>query len=266
MNTTLRHRGVAGCGTILTLALLALVGRPDPLQGQDMRLQWRQAAERVIQISSSDPETYQFQHVWKARVRAVRAARARLDRPGMSLSASELEQAGAALTGILQFPVIAGSFPDVTGPYTPSEYQQRIFGDGSGAVSVTELYEEMSLGVFSVDGTVTPWATLSQDAAYYEPSASTDEEYGRSYEFMTETLDAVDVAVDFSLFDNDGPDGIPNSGDDDGIVDLATFIYPTKAITCGGTGIWPHHWHYIWANYYATGVADFYYTNDPSVL
>ena len=26
--------------------------------------------------------------------------------------------------------------------------------------------------------------------------------------------------VDFGLFDNDGPDGVPNSGDDDGYVDI----------------------------------------------
>lgn len=266
MNTRFGSQRLAGCVMGLTFFLSALLVGTEPLRGQDTRLQWKQAAERIAQVSSPDPETYQFQHIWKARVRAVRAARARLERPGLSLSAGELEQAGAALTGTFSFPVIAGAFTDIAGPYTQPEYQARIFGDGAGAVSVRNLYEEMSLGVFSVDGTVTSWATLSQDRAFYEPSSSTHEKYGRRYEFLTETLDGVDGTVDFSQYDNDGPDGIPNSGDDDGIVDLAAFIYPTKAISCGGTGIWPHKSHYGWAKYGATGVWDWYYTDDASAL
>ena len=35
-----------------------------------------------------------------------------------------------------------------------------------------------------------------------------------------EVLTAADADVDFGLFDNDGPDGVPNSGDDDGYVDI----------------------------------------------
>ena len=264
MNTRFGHRELPGCGVILTLVLAALLGGTTPLKGQDTRLQWKQAAERIIRAGSHDPETYQFQHVWKARVRAVRAARARLERPGLSLSAGEMAQAGAALTGTFSYPVIAGAFTDVPAPYTQAEYQARLFGDGSGAVSVRELYEEMSQGLFSVNGGVTPWAALPQDRAYYEPSPSTDERYGRVYEFLTDALDAVDAAVDFSLFDNDGPDGIPNSGDDDGIVDLSAFIFPTVDKACGGTGIWPHMYHYFWAKYDATGVGDWYYTDDPS--
>jgi M6 family metalloprotease-like protein len=47
--------------------------------------------------------------------------------------------------------------------------------------------------------------------------------------------------VDFSQFDNDGPDGIPDSGDDDGFVDFIAIVY---AVACPGDGraggIWPH--------------------------
>jgi M6 family metalloprotease-like protein len=249
---------------VLTLILSCLLMGTQPLNAQANRDRGRQEAQQVLRNSSNNPETYQFQHVWKARIRAMRAARQRMERPGLSLSAGDLAEAGAALAGVLEFPVIAGAFTDVSGPYTTAQYQQRIFGDGSGAVSVTELYEEMSLGVFSLSGTVSPWSTLSQNREYYEPSEATHEKYGRLFEFMTEALDAADVITDFSQFDNDGPDGIPDSGDDDGIVDLTTFIYPTKAISCGGTGIWPHNWHYVSAQYFHNGVADYYYTDDAS--
>ena len=39
-------------------------------------------------------------------------------------------------------------------------------------------------------------------------------------EFLTFGLDRADSLVDFGEFDNDGPDGLPNSGDDDGVVDF----------------------------------------------
>lgn len=259
------NRGRNRAGAVGVIALFVLMGSGlggPPLEAQDQTTRLREGMERVILQSSQDPEEYEFLHVWKARVRAMRAAREMLERPGRSLSAGQLEQAGAALTGTIQVPVIAGAFSNVAGPYPREEYEQRLFGDGAGAVSVRELYEEMSLGVFSVTGIVTPWIVLTRDRAYYEPSPLTHERYGRRYEFLTESLDAADEAVDFSQFDNDGPDGIPNSGDDDGIVDLVAFLYPTKSMACGGTGIWPHKSHYYWASYEATGAGDFYHTAD----
>ncbi len=251
-----------GFRAILLLFLLS----PTSGLGQTLPGRPRRIAEEQQRTPGSEPMEGPFRHVWKARVQRVRAARARLERPGMSLSAGDLGLAGAAVTGTLSFPVIAGAFSDVPGPYSPEEYSRRLFGDGSGTVSVTELYEEMSRGVFSVAGTVTPWITLSQNRAYYEPSPETDEEVGRNFEFITEALDGADAFVDFSQFDNDGPDNIPNSGDDDGFVDVVAFIYPTVALSCGGTGIWPHRWNYSSLNSSSTGILSAYQTDDPSAL
>lgn len=247
------------------LLVLAPGAVPTPLPAQEQTFPRLEALERVVRQSSPDPEEYEFQFVWKARVQAMREARERLDAPGMSLSAGQLEAAGAALTGSIQVPVLAGAFTDVPGPFPQASYQARLFGDGDGAVSVRELYEEMSMGVFSVTGTVTPWATLSWSRAFYEPSPETNERYGRRYEFLTETLDAADPYMDFSQYDNDGPDGIPDSGDDDGVVDLVAFLYPTKALSCGGTGIWPHKSNYYWVKEDATGTGGLYVTDDTDL-
>src|SRR5207249_219724 len=60
---------------------------------------------------------------------------------------------------------------------------------------------------------------------------------------LRSALDKVDGDIDFGQFDNDGPDGIPNSGDDDGYVDLAMFGYATQDGACGGGAnnhIWSH--------------------------
>ena len=46
----------------------------------------------------------------------------------------------------------------------------------------------------------------------------------------------------WNRFDNDGADGLPNSGDDDGVVDLIAFIQPTVDGACGTSGIWSHRY------------------------
>ncbi len=46
--------------------------------------------------------------------------------------------------------------------------------------------------------------------------------------------------MDFGQYDNDGPDGIPNSGDDDGVVDALIIEFLEPAGSCNGPGIWPH--------------------------
>jgi M6 family metalloprotease-like protein len=62
----------------------------------------------------------------------------------------------------------------------------------------------------------------------------------RTGEFLFEAVAAVDADVDFGLFDNDGPDGMPNSGDDDGQVDAVAIEFQEVAASCGGPAIWPH--------------------------
>src|SRR3989442_10009514 len=74
-------------------------------------------------------------------------------------------------------------------------------------------------------------------------------------------LDKVDGRIDFSQFANDGPDGIPNSGDDDGYVDLEMFAYATGDGACGGATN-----NHIWSHSSVLGAADGgggYVTNDP---
>ena len=148
---------------------------------------------------------------------------------------------GAAVTGEFSVPIIAGLYSDAVAPYTQSEYQTRLFGDGAGSVSLSEYYAEVSGGAFAMTGEVLDWVTLPNTASYYEPvSDDPVDRYGEVGEFLRDALLAADGAIDFGLYDNDGPDDIPNSGDDDGFVDVAAFIYASEAKSCGGPGIWPH--------------------------
>jgi M6 family metalloprotease-like protein len=64
----------------------------------------------------------------------------------------------------------------------------------------------------------------------------TDAPYVVTKEFTNSVLDSVNKYCDLRPYDNDGPDGIPNSGDDDGYVDYVFFavLWPLDR---GGIGL-----------------------------
>ena len=107
--------------------------------------------------------------------------------------------------------------------------------------SLTHYYREMSRGRFSLEGTVLPrWYVAAEPAAAYLRGAGEVGVYGRFSAFVREVLDQVDEEVDFGDYDNDGPDGQPNSGDDDGYVDylfLNAQSIPKGFIVSSTTGI-----------------------------
>ena len=85
--------------------------------------------------------------------------------------------------------------------------------------SFTHFYDEMSGGLLRVDGQVLP-RRYSADQAASAYLADLPGMLGRFGQFNLEILEQADLDIDMGLFDNDGPDGLPNSGDDDGYVDI----------------------------------------------
>ncbi|MBX9628825.1 MAG: immune inhibitor A [Gemmataceae bacterium] len=66
-------------------------------------------------------------------------------------------------------------------------------------------------------------------------------------ELLAFAFEKADAEVDLGQFDNDGPDGNPNSGDDDGKVDLVFVVHPEAGAECQGaadTNIWSHFGNY----------------------
>ena len=107
------------------------------------------------------------------------------------------------------------------------------------AGSFTHFYRTMSQGQLQVEGAVLPRRYVSERpaSAYL---ARRDDEHGRYGEFVQEILRQVDADVDLGRFDNDGPDGAPNSGDDDGLVDYLVISLrsaPRNFLYAGATGI-----------------------------
>lgn len=239
------------------LAAVFACGAASGARAQDVLREARGVAPPAALVArvEQQPERFEFRRVWREKTRRVRAARVQLERmQGLRLSMSALQGAGAALTGTLRVPVVLGTYAGFTPAYTPAQIQGRLFGSSSAGYTAKSYYQEISRGVFTLDGTVTPWYTLPQPASYYDPSAATDPTFGRIAEYLRDALAAVNPAFDWGQFDNDGPDGVPNSGDDDGYVDAATFIYPEAGKACGGPGIWPHRSTYSgwWGAPYTT--------------
>ena len=217
---------------------------------------------------------------WRRRAAQVRTVRADLLRQGdlRALNAVRGGVAGrpfvlgslptTAVTGAFHVPVIAIAYKDVSVPRPIDQYQCLLFSRTPGACvtdpgdrpySVTTFYEQLSHDRISLDGLVL--APVQQDsvAAYYTDGCNgitvitqcPNRPRNRMGVMLVAALDSVSARPGgetvWSEFDNDGPDGIPNSGDDDGVVDFVTFLQPEVGGECQSntpkpTGIWSHRY------------------------
>jgi M6 family metalloprotease-like protein len=187
----------------------------------------------------------EFSRAWLEKVESVRLRRDELAAAGRldGMTPEALAREGAALTGRLRIPVIPVRYSDVAVPFSEEQLHERLFGASAGdTVSFSDYWAEVSGGLLQVEGSVAPWITLKRPARHYLPPEQFGwSNFGRIVELREEVLAAVDGMIDFAMFDNDGPDGIPNSGDDDGYVDFVAIVY---ALPCPGEAragaIWPH--------------------------
>ena len=207
----------------------------------------------VAWMASQGADAFEFERVWKTRVEVMRSNRAAFDagllqpslrRDAHTITRSELQAAGAALTGTFRMPILLGRPSDASAPYGAAAYVERMYGPGTATTySLKSLYAEMSRGAFNFTGTAIGWVPLPSTSVQYYGSGAANP-FGDTFTFMAHTVAGADAAVDFGLYDNDGPDGVPNSGDDDGFVDLAAFMFPAVGRECsaGSPGIWAHRW------------------------
>jgi M6 family metalloprotease-like protein len=140
----------------------------------------------------------------------------------------------------------SGSTPPFPAPVVADAY----FGPAAG--TITDYYGEVSGGRVDLLGDVFDWVRAPRpDSAYtVGESGIPGPPYpglggAGAWNFVWELLEAL-PSLDWGLYDNDGPDGIPNSGDDDGFVDVLAVIQPSRGGECGGSGgadrIWSHRW------------------------
>ena len=187
----------------------------------------------------------EFSRAWLNKVDLVRQKRAELlaSNELNDQSPEALAKLGAALHGVLRVPVIPVRYSDVAEPFPAATLQRRLFGRSAGdTISYSDYYNEVSHGLLKVEGEVAPWVTLSHEARYYLSEQQYGwASFGKTAELRVEAFRAADHDVDYAQFDNDGPDGKPNSGDDDGYVDFVALVYAVQCDADVRAGaIWPH--------------------------
>jgi immune inhibitor A len=196
--------------------------------------------------------------VWRARARRVAEQRELLRSQGRlaALNAPALGQApqgnAAAVEGDLWVPTILVRFPDsdTSALRTVAAYDSIFYTSqplNGRPYTQRTLYEEMSNGKLLIRGQTYGWMVGNNLQTYYLDACGAtanalDCSTGRNRmgQLFTTALAGLDSAVNFGQYDNDGPDGIPNSADDDGVVDVVQFVQPVVGGECGGRGIWAH--------------------------
>ena len=126
-------------------------------------------------------------------------------------------------------PVLLGKYSDVSTTYfNASDFQNLLF-DNNPTGTMKEYYNEISYGNFIVDGDASGW---------YNSSLTTGQAVQNTRQYVAEIASLADPDIDYGQYDNDGPDNIPNSGDDDGYTDGLIVVYP--GCMSGNDNIWPH--------------------------
>lgn len=206
-------------------------------------------SEGAVGVIEKDPTAYRNQRAWVEKARDAKRARELAARSGVAAFSTPLSN-GMAIEGTMNVPVLLGYFSNQTTPGTPiSQAQlQNQFFDGNPTGTVSQYYTEVSYGQFTIDGAVAPWRQVSQLNSFYAgPSGEQGLVPGSSHtgDFIKELLDANDATIDFGLYDSDGPDGLPNSGDDDGFVDVLCVMHSFRGGECPiAANIASHAWIY----------------------
>jgi M6 family metalloprotease-like protein len=240
------RRPMLSLGAIL--ACLALAGR-GTAEAQGLSPGWEQKGL-----------DFHPDGAWRVKGRRVRETRARLLQQNPALLAPPGGTA-AQVQGRLIMPVLTFYFQDsnTDNLFPITDYRDLLFGSPppfGRPFTLRTYYEAMSRGAFTMTGTIVGWIGLPKAEASYTgtPGSCPDRPNGNCNGLfggaqasllagLQEVLRVADDYVDFGTFDNDGPDDVPNSGDDDGYIDVVVFLQPEQDGACGGVGnnhVWSH--------------------------
>jgi M6 family metalloprotease-like protein len=255
------HRGRLAAATVPALLLLLLSGFFAPSEAQiTPPAPGVELPPSYFDVLRNDPHAFQFHHAWIQQTARLRQSRERRLAEGVTGLSAEMQ---TMVSGNRYVPVLLGKYSNTgAAPITAASLQQELFTGPWPTGTMTQFYSEISYGNINVTGTVYNWVTVASPDTFYEGNAGC---YGLSSScgahtgnFLKEVLTLNDAAINFGLYDNDGPDGIPNSGDDDGYADFVAFVQPEKGAECGGNrNIWSHRWVYEawWGAAYTTNDA-----------
>src|SRR5436309_4326279 len=173
---------------------------------------------------------------------------------------------GAAVSGVLRVPALLFKFKDTPAAQlrTAGQYNDVLFAASPTGASAgrpytyRSYYEQMSNGLFSVQGKSYGYAALDSNEVTYTGVAGTctgnpynntncnglfsTQAVARMQAGLRETLRKLDNQVDWAQYDFDG----------DGFVDLVAFIHPPVDGACGGATnnhLWSHRYSLVGTPY-----------------
>jgi len=186
----------------------------------------------VLERLAENPQYYLPERALTRRMMAYREEQSALSKGGR-----------AAAPVVVALLVLCMQYADADSQWAIAEMASQLFDTDSPwpTGSMATYYREVSYGQLEITGDVIGWIKMSGTTDDYKRYP--DDSYGpETYNLITEALSISDDTVNYGRFDSDGPDGIPNSGDDDGYVDQLVLIHSGKGGEYGTSYIWSHSW------------------------
>jgi M6 family metalloprotease-like protein len=264
-----------------SVAVLLLLAAAAPVRAQDVEqlgrsLRGARPPAGYYETIARNPTFFQFspENGWIRRGLAIAARRRVLRALAAAAPRTEIARAGfgpgGVLGGVLHVPLLPVLYANsdsagVTMAAPRTALVLRLYGTGAAPpYSVHNYYRELSGDRLIVNGTVLDWARVAQNDTHYEGGCNGLCAAGDVAGLIREIVRLHDPQLDFGQFDNDGPDGIPNSGDDDGYADALVLLHPEVDGACGNvnpaarSNIWAHRSSY--SNWTGVPLA----TDDPA--
>ncbi len=156
--------------------------------------------------------------------------------------------------------------PDFTSAY----YENMLFSEQPGAVSMRNFYIEQSSNRYTVNGDVTDWVQVPYNAAHYGRNYCGGIVCAQTWAFVNDSIDAWynsqivagktpaeinDYLAQFDVWDRYDIDGDGNFNEPDGYIDHFQAVHAGEGEETGGgaqgtDAIWSHRWY---AYYSANG-------------
>jgi immune inhibitor A len=183
-----------------------------------------------------------------------------LDPPGHSLTLAERElwstqnvalgaphlevqaarrQAGETTT--LNVVVILVDFPDLAADreaHPPEYFRELLFSRGTHPTgSAADFFAASSRGRLELTGEVRGWYTVSRNKGEYTAELGGIGYYPKNSQALAEeAIHLADAHINYAHFDNEGPDLVPDSGDDDELIDGILVVHAGDGREGGNSG------------------------------
>ncbi len=143
--------------------------------------------------------------------------------------------------------------------FSEAHYENLLFSEKKGAISMRNFYIEQSSGRYAVNGDVSPWVAVPNNAASYGSNYCGDIVCQDTWRFVNDSIDAFAgtfantaalnaYLAQYDVWDRYDHDGDGNFNERDGYIDHFQSVHagPDEADGGGALGtdaIWSHRWY-----------------------